>query len=172
MTLFKCSIWCLVMLFKGNDVLLYAMIVLENYLSGSISSPIYQEMVLNKHLAVSAETDFNYLRRGGSTFSLYAYFQRPENTSKIKDVFLKNIKATVKKLTPQELEKVKKQRIELPSAELPKDELAEKLMWYELVIGIQHLGKHLLAGGVYAWKVSPTVNDTVRKLKTKKHLIS
>ena len=30
----------------------------------------------------------------------------------------------------------------------------------------------LLAGGVYAWKVSPTVNDTVRKLKTKKHLIS
>ncbi len=94
--------------FDGKNPLLYAMIVLENYLSGSISSPVYQQMILQKHLAVSAATSFNYLRRGSSTFSMYAYFQRPENASKIKEAFVQNLKATLKKLTPQELEKVKK----------------------------------------------------------------
>ena len=93
--------------FDRKSPLLYAMIVLDNYLSGSVTSPIYQKMILNKHLAVSAGTSFDFLSRGGNTFLLYAYFQKPAVADKIKRIFLETLNETPKILTSQKLEKVK-----------------------------------------------------------------
>ena len=67
----------------------------------------------------------------------------------INDFWIRRIYTSTFNLIRGELEHVKKHRIELPSTELPKDELAEKLMWHELLLGIQHLGKHLLTGEPY-----------------------
>lgn len=71
------------------------------------------------------------------------------NFCEIADFWIRRIYETTRYLIRGELDLVNKQRIELPSAELPTDELAEKLMWYELILGIQHLGKHLITGDTY-----------------------
>lgn len=93
--------------YQGNDASLYSLILLSDYLSGSVNSPVYQKMIEKNHWAISAETDFDYLNRGNSIFGTYAYFQDPQNKLKIKNTFKGIFKETLDKLTEKELEKTK-----------------------------------------------------------------
>lgn len=94
--------------FGGDDVSLYALIVLSNYLSGSANSPVQKKIVRDKHLAASAGTSFEFLSRGESSFLMYAYFADTADAEKIKKEFMTALNETAQKLTAKELEKVKK----------------------------------------------------------------
>lgn len=93
--------------YQGDSSTLYSLILLSEYLSESVTSPLYQKMVAKEHLAVSAQTAFDYLNRGNSVFEFYAYFQDERNLPKIKKIFQKTLRETLDKLTEKELNKVK-----------------------------------------------------------------
>ena len=98
---------CLLPKYKEDDKNLYSMILLSEYLGGSVNSPLYQKLKLQTHWVTSVGTDFDYLNRENGTFSFYAYPTETKNIYKIQSVFTSAIKTGIKNLTSKELEKVK-----------------------------------------------------------------
>jgi len=94
--------------FNGDESFLYAMMVLTDYLGNSITSPLYKKLRLEAHLTTTIGVDFDYLTRGNSTFSFYAYFNNSNNVSKIQNTFIKTITETIDKVSHQDIERAKK----------------------------------------------------------------
>ena len=55
--------YCHLPSFAGDDPTFYALMLLEEYLSGSVSSPLYKKLITQNHLATAVSAGFDYQRR-------------------------------------------------------------------------------------------------------------
>lgn len=94
--------------FKSNENMLYAMMIFSDYIGNSVSSPLYKKLRLETHLTTAVGTDFDYFKRGNSTFNFYAYFKNPKDAPKIQNVFLKTLIGAIDKMSEKDLELTKK----------------------------------------------------------------
>ena len=94
--------------YTSDNPLLYANIILADYLGGSVTAPLYKKLRLEERLSSSQAASFDFLSRGDSTFSFYAQMNQKQNNQKIRRIFFKTLEETKHKLTDRDLQKVKK----------------------------------------------------------------
>lgn len=94
--------------YTSDNPLLYANIILADYLGGSVTSPLYKKLRQEERLSSSQTTSFDFLSLANSTFSFYAQMNQKQNNQRIRHIFLKTLEEAKRRLTERDLQKVKK----------------------------------------------------------------
>ena len=95
---------------SGKDEI-YAYMVLSKYLGEDEISRLYQELVVNRKVATSAGSDYNYLSSGGGSFSISAVPAKGVSVENLLHEIDDVCVAAIKELDAEKLEKIKKQML-------------------------------------------------------------
>lgn len=129
--------------YKPTEKEQYALLLLAEYLGNNASSPLYNDIIYNKKLAVSMDVNFSFLNRGNSTFSFYAYADTPNQISKIKQEFLSALKKASKQISINDIKQAKERIIAqiIYSKDNPSDMATHILNWLSANYSINDIQK-------------------------------